>query len=99
MREQRDTLAAQRLPQRSRSEQAIQTELHRALPSSADSETGGVVEIGLVAADAAARNSCAARAILDDGASDRRATAMVRRRARQIHAAVTRELVGCPERR
>ena len=34
MREQRDALAAQAFAQRARSEQAIQTELHRALPSS-----------------------------------------------------------------
>ena len=63
---------ATRLPrkpfaQRARSEQAIQTELHRALPSSEHGESRGVVKVGLVARVPQREIARRARAILDDG--------------------------------
>ena len=67
MREQRDALAAQALAQRARSEQPIQTELHRALPSSNAVNPAASWKSGLLARVPQREVRAAARAVLDDG--------------------------------
>ena len=67
MREQRDALAAQALAQRARSEQPIEAELHRALPSSSTAKPAASWKSGFFARVLQRAVRAAARAVLDDG--------------------------------